>query len=51
MDSHNLLVKELTEKNKSLTYNYKELYEKHEILSRDKEKDIGSNEKWINDLL
>ena len=44
LESHNLLIKELNDKNRALQTNYNQLYEKHEILSRDKDKDSNSND-------
>lgn len=38
-DSHNALVKELNEKVRALQTNYNQIYEKFEVLQREKEKD------------
>ena len=50
IESNNALIKELNEKNRALQTNYNQLFEKHEILSRDKEKDSTSMEKRYIDL-
>jgi hypothetical protein len=49
-ESHNALIKELSDKNKALQTNYNHLFEKHEIISREKDKDVNSSEKKIQDL-
>ena len=50
LESHNALIEELNDKNWTVWTNYNQLFEKHEILSRDKEKESNTLERWIIDL-